>query len=63
MKKEEKKRRFESEALILPPLKMILVENDQDKAPPASERASRVDKYDVTEETVLKIIGKISSKE
>jgi hypothetical protein len=63
MSKEEKKRTFESEALFLPELKMVLVdieknENDQ----PTKKAKKKVDKT-LNEETVMRIIGKLSMKE
>ena len=63
MKKEENKRMFESEALALPPLRMVLVnpeENQQNRA--AKKGNKKVDKAS-KEETVLRIIEKLISKE
>ncbi len=63
MSKEEKKRTFESEALILPELKMVLVEMEKDKKDrPAGQAKKKIDK-DLNEETVMRIIGKLSMKE
>ena len=63
MSKEEKKRTFESEALILPELKMILVETEKDENhQPAGQAKKKVDK-DLNEETVMRIIGKLSMKD
>jgi hypothetical protein len=62
MTKEEKKRTFESETLILPALKMVLVEEKDGKKHPAKAVKQKAGR-DFTEETVLKIIGKLSSKE
>jgi len=63
MAKEEKKRTFESESLIMPALKMILVE-------PSEPRSIRVRKNVATKKTnkldedmIMKIIGKLSLKD
>ena len=63
MKKEENQRVFESEALALPPLRMVLVnteENQQNRA--AKKGNKKVDKAS-KEETDLRIIEKLISKE
>jgi len=62
MPKEEKKRTFESESLILPALKMVLVEEKDAKKHPARKVKQAAGK-DFTEETVLRIIGKLSMKD
>jgi len=63
MSKEEKKRTFESENLILPALKMILTEENKDaNNKSAGKTKKKVDK-DFNEETVMRIIGKLSMKE
>ena len=62
MPKEEKKRTFESETLILPALKMVLTEEKEGKKQPAKPLKPKASR-DFTEETVLKIIGKLSSKD
>jgi hypothetical protein len=63
MPKEEKKRTFESESLILPALKMILVETEKNprKQPPkpANPKAGK----DFDEQTVLRIIDKLIAKD
>ena len=60
MPKKEKKRMFESEILILPALKMILTEDDKDaKGKSAKKKVNK----DFNEETVMRIIGKLSMKE
>ena len=63
MAKEEKKRTFESEALILPALKMILVE-------PSDPMVNRVRRNIVAKKTnkldedmIMRIIGKLSLKD
>ena len=63
MTKEEKKRTFESEALALPPLRMVLVnaEGNQRNLTTKKEK-KKVDKA-FKEETVLRIIDKLISKE
>jgi hypothetical protein len=63
MSKEEKKRTFESEALVLPPLKMVLVETDNNSNNQAPKNAKKKVKKEFTEETVMRIIGKLSMKE
>jgi hypothetical protein len=62
MPKEEKKRTFESESLILPALKMVLVEEKDAKKQPGKAIKEKAGK-DFTEDTVLRIIGKLSSKD
>ena len=63
MPKEEKKRTFESETLILPALKMVLVETEKDTKNQLSKKAKqRVDK-DFNEEIVMRIIDKLIAKE
>jgi len=62
MSKDEKKRTFESESLILPALKMVLVEEKDDKKHPAKAIKQKAGR-DFNEETVLRIIGKLSSKD
>ena len=63
MSKEEKKRTFESETLILPALKMVLVNTEKDENNrPVRQTKKKVDK-DLNEETVLRIIGKLSMKD
>jgi len=63
MTKEEKMRTFESEALALPPLRMVLVNtegNQRDRT--TKKEKKKVDKAS-KEETVLRIIDKLISKE
>ncbi len=63
MTKEEKKRTFESEALALPPLRMVLVNaegNQRDRT--TKKEKKKVDKAS-KEDTVLRIIDKLISKE
>ena len=63
MSKEEKKRTFESEALILPALKMVLVNTEKDENNrPVRQVKKKVGK-DLNEETVMRIIGKLSMKD
>ena len=63
MAKEEKKRTFESETLALPPLKMVLVnaKNDQQNRS-ARNKDKKVDK-EFDEETVMRIIDRLITKE
>ncbi len=63
MTKEENKRTFESEALALPPLRMVLVNaegNQRDRT--TKKEKKKVDKAS-KEDTVLRIIDKLISKE
>lgn len=63
MPNEEKKRTFESEALILPALKMVLVNTEKDENNrPVRQEKKKMDK-DLNEETVMRIIDKLSMKE
>jgi hypothetical protein len=63
MPKEEKKRTFESETLILPALKMVLVEAEKDaNNQPVRKTKKKVGK-DFNEETVMRIIDKLIAKE
>jgi hypothetical protein len=63
MPQKKKTRTFESEALALPPLKMVLVdaENGQERNS-SKKKAKQVDK-DLNEETVIKIIDKLIAKD
>ena len=63
MPKEKKTRAFESEALILPALKMILTENDKDINIQSVKKAKKKVEKDFNEEIVMGIIGKLSMKE
>ena len=63
MPKEEKKRTFESETLILPALKMVLVEAEKDANKPSAKKAKKQVNKDFNEETVMRIIDKLIAKE
>ena len=63
MPKEEKKRSFESEALILPALKMVLVDMEKDENNRPSPSSKKKTHKDFDQETVLRIIGKLSMKD
>jgi len=63
MSKEEKKRSFESEALILPALKMVLVETEKEENNQHVRRTKKKVDKDLNEETIMRIIGKLSMKE
>ena len=63
MAKEEKKRTFESENLILPALKMVLVNTEKDENDQSVRQAKKKVDKDLNEETVMRIIGKLSMKE
>jgi hypothetical protein len=63
MPKEEKKRTFESETLILPALKMVLVDPEKDGNHPSTKKARQKVARDLKEDTVLRIIDKLIAKE
>ena len=63
MSKEEKKRMFESELLALPPLKMVLVNHEKDQPGRSTQKGNKKADKELNEETVLRIIGKLSMKE
>ena len=63
MPKEEKKRTFESETLILPALKMILVEAEKDANNLSAKKVKKQVNKDFNEETVMRIIDKLIAKE
>lgn len=63
MPKEEKKHTFESETLILPALKMVLVEADKDAVNPSAKKAKKKVNKDFNEDTVMRIIDKLIAKE
>ena len=63
MPKKEKSRTFESETLILPALKMVLTETDKTANNSTVNKSKKKVEKDFNEETVLRIIGKLSMKE
>lgn len=63
MPKEEKQRTFESEALILPALKMVLVEPDKVVNKETSKQTKQKAARNLNEETVLRIIDKLIAKD
>jgi hypothetical protein len=63
MPKEEKKRTFESETLILPALKMILVDTEKGDHRQSTKKAKQKAAKDLKEETVLRIIDKLIAKD
>jgi hypothetical protein len=63
MPKEEKKRTFESESLILPALKMVLVEAEKDTNNQPARKAKKKVGKDFNEEIVMRIIDKLIAKE
>jgi len=63
MPKEEKKRTFESETLILPALKMILVDAEKGDNHQLTKKAKQKAAKDLNEETVLRIIDKLIAKD
>jgi hypothetical protein len=63
MPKEEKKRTFESETLILPALKMVLVEAEKEAVNPSAKKVKKKVNKDFNEDTVMRIIDKLIAKE
>lgn len=63
MENEGKKRIFESEFLILPALKMVLVEPEPKIRKPIVRNAQKPVRKDFTEETVMRLISKLSLKD
>ena len=63
MPKEEKTRTFESENLILPALKMVLVEDKNETGKQPARKSKKKAEKDFNEETVMRIIGKLIAKE
>ena len=63
MPKVEKKHTFESETLILPALKMILVETEKVTKNQLPKKAKQRTDKEFNEETVLRIIDKLIAKE
>ena len=63
MAAKEKNRTFEAEALILPALKMVLVEFDQKENSKLTQKKMKLSKKDFTEELVMLLIGKLSLKD
>jgi len=63
MPKKEKKRTFESETLILPALKMVLVEDEKITNNQSSKKTKRKLEKDFNEETVMRIIDKLIAKD
>ena len=57
------KRTFESEFLILPELKMVLVEPEPKTRKPIARNAKKLVRKDFTEETVMRLISKLSLKD
>ena len=63
MSKDEKTRTFETELLALPPLNMVLVNSEKDQVDRTSKKAKKKTEEELNEETVIRIIGKLSMKE
>jgi hypothetical protein len=63
MAKEEKKRTFESETLALPPLQMVLVNAEKDQRKHSTKKGNKKDDKEFNEETVMRIIDKLITKE
>jgi len=63
MPKEEKNRTFESETLILPALKMVLVEDKKNANNRSNRKTKKKLEKDFNQETVMRIIDKLIAKE
>ena len=63
MPKEKKTRTFESENLILPALKMVLVEDESKTGKQPVRKSKKKAEKDFNEETVMRIIDKLIAKE
>ncbi len=63
MAKKDKKRTFESEMLVLPPLKMVLVEAEKNANMRSVKKGKKKVDKDLNEETIMRIIGKLSIKD
>ncbi len=63
MRKEDEDRTFESETLILPALKMILVETEKGTIKQPVKKTKKEVAKDFNEETVLRIIDKLIAKD
>jgi hypothetical protein len=63
MPKEEKKRTFDSETLILPALKMVLLETDNEIDGQSKKKTKKPVEKDFNQETVMRIIDKLIAKE
>jgi hypothetical protein len=59
--KKEKKRTFESEALALPPLRMVLSDNKQRK-PPARKKRLLSPEEQAKEDALWKLIERLGEK-
>jgi len=62
MKKEEKERRFESEAMVLPAIKMVLNDPKADSPIPPPEPLKGT-KKPINRAVVVKLINKLSRKD
>ncbi len=63
MDREDKKRTFESEAIALPPLQMVLVDAKKDQPKHSTKKENKKEDKDFNEETVMRIIDKLIAKE
>ena len=63
MSKKEKKRTFESGTLALPPLKMILMDSEMVSSNPSARKTKKKVANEPNEETVMRIISKLSMKD
>jgi hypothetical protein len=63
MPKDKKKRTFESEILLLPALKMVLLDPENDKSHQSTKKEKQKIARDLNEETVLRIIDRLIAKD
>ncbi len=63
MPKKEKNRTFDSETLIMPALKMILIEDEKDANNRSRKKTKKKLEKDFNEETVMRIIDKLIAKD
>lgn len=63
MPKKENKRTFESETLILPALKMVLVDPEKNEAKGSAKKPKQKPAKDFNEDIVLRIINKLTAKD
>ena len=63
MAAKEKNRTFEAETLILPALKMVLVETEKNTNPRLGKQIKRKYGKERTEDAIMRVIGKLSLKD
>jgi len=59
---KEKKRKFESEALILPPLRMVLTDQEQLK-PPSRKKRLLTPEEQAKEQAIWRVIERLNKKD